>query len=329
MTAATAAVRPTRREDLVEVVWRFFSSLGLVIPLIFALALASVVGTFINPAAAGLAEIQQTLGGRWWWRLYLAFELYDVFRSWWFTALLVLLALSIVACTIERLPRIAWVVLNPDRRLTDKVARGLRNVSRLKAGADADAESARVAAAFRARGFAPRVVKEGEAVYLFAQRAPWSRFGVWIVHLSLLVMLGGGIAGRLYGFEGTADVAPGGVLDSILVRTGSGEAYRRPLPFVARVNDFEVQFYESGTPKVFRSNVSLSDREGRPIPGKQNVDVTVNHPLSEQGLTIYQASYREDPTGSRARIAIADRTSGLRQPHLLARGEAVEVGGVR
>jgi len=59
-----------------------------------------------------------------------------------------------------------------------------------------------VAAAFRARGYQPRLVSEGGAVYLFAQRAPWSRFGVWIVHLSLLIMLGGGIAG-LRGAVGT------------------------------------------------------------------------------------------------------------------------------
>ena len=38
------------------------------------------------------------------------------------------------------------------------------------------------------------------------ERGRFSRFGVWVVHLSLLLVLGGGIVGRLTAFEGTAFV---------------------------------------------------------------------------------------------------------------------------
>ncbi len=324
VSAATASA-PPRREDFVESVWQLFSSLRLVIPLIFALALASVAGTFVNPQMASLDEIARSFSGKWWWQLYLAFELHDIFHSWWFMMLLVTLALNIVACTIERLPRIAFVVMNPDRKLTEKVARGLRNVFTLEAGRDAGAEAARVAAAFRARGYEPAVVQEGSTHYLFAQRGRYSRFGVWVVHASLLTLLGGGIAGRFLDWEGTVDVPEGAVFDSVTIRTATGEIYRKKLPFAARVNRFDVEFYKTGTPKLFRSNVSVLGPDGREL---RRQDVEVNHPLQEAGVTVYQASYREIPGGGRAGLAVVDKRTGDRREVQLTRAEPLEVDGV-
>jgi len=324
-SATTAGVRPTRREDFVESSWRFFSSLQLVIPLIFALALASVAGTFINPSNAGLAEISRAFQGQWWWQIYLGLELYDLFHSWWFTLLLVLLALNIVACTIERLPRIARVVLHPDLKLTDRVARGLKSVQTIEAGPDASAEAARVAAALRARGFEPRQTQEGSTTYLFAQRGSYSRFGVWVVHVSLLTMLGGGIVGRIWGFEGTADVSPGQMFDSFLVRTPTGELFQQKLPFAAQVNDFEVQFYKTGGPKLFRSDISVFDRE-KGFVKRQNVEV--NHPLTQDGITIYQASYRELPDAGRVKLAVVDKQTGQRVERAVGEGEPIALAGV-
>ncbi len=327
VSAQAAGARPARRDDFVESFWQFFSSLKLVIPLIFALAAASVAGTFINPGNAGLVEISRAFSGHWWWQLYLGLELYDLFHSWWFAFLLVLLALNIVACTIERLPRIARIVLRPDVRLTDSVAYGLKSVHRLEASNDVAAEAARVAAALRARGYAPRQIQEGSTtVYLFAQKGSYSRFGVWVVHVSLLTMLAGGIVGRISGFEGTADVAEGGVFDSFLIRTPTGEMYRRQLPFTAKVNKFDVEFYRTGGPKLFRSNISVLDGDGKAV---KRQDVEVNHPLTQSGITIYQASYREDPGGAKVALAVVDKTTGVRQEQSIGLGQAFEQGGVQ
>src|SRR5207302_11294812 len=98
-----------------------------------------------------------------------------------------------------------------------------------------DREASRVAAAWRARGYRPRLVKENGVAYLFAEKGWYSRFGVWVVHISLLTMLGGGIVGRLFGFEGAVDVpGNGGTFNYIFVRTATGESYKKELPFVAR-----------------------------------------------------------------------------------------------
>src|SRR3954462_9559541 len=118
---------PTEEEShaIIEIVWRFFCSLRLTLANLLLLFLGMIAGTFVNPQNDSLANIERAFAGReWTLRAYRWFELYDLFHSWWFTGLLVSLALSLVACSLERLPRIWFLVRFPERRL-DRVV-GLR-----------------------------------------------------------------------------------------------------------------------------------------------------------------------------------------------------------
>src|SRR5207248_5746585 len=110
---------------LVERVWRFFCSLRLTLANFVGLFLAMIAGTFVNPQNDSLANIEHALVGRiWTLRGYRWFELYDLFHSWWFTALLLSLALNLVACSLEPLPRLWYPLRYPERRLDHVV--GLR-----------------------------------------------------------------------------------------------------------------------------------------------------------------------------------------------------------
>src|SRR5438270_2985536 len=118
---------PTEEEShhLIEKVWRFFCSLRLTLANLLLLFLAMIAGTFVNPQNDSLTNIERAFANRplvlWSYRW---FELYDLFHSWWFTLLLVSLALNLIACSVERLPRIWYMVRYPETRL-DHVA-GLR-----------------------------------------------------------------------------------------------------------------------------------------------------------------------------------------------------------
>ena len=91
-----AALPGGERQGAVEAIFRFFASLRLTLANLMALGLAMVVGTFVNPGNTPLSEIEQALTGRpamlWSYRV---FELYDLFHSWWFTLLLLSLALNL------------------------------------------------------------------------------------------------------------------------------------------------------------------------------------------------------------------------------------------
>src|SRR5205814_7026889 len=166
---------------VVEKVWRFFCSLRLTLANLLLLFLAMIAGTFVNPQNDSLANIEHALAGRiWTLRGYRWFELYDLFHSWWFTALLLSLALNLVACSLERLPRIWYLVRYPERRLDHVVGLRLRVTATASAlSADAVAESLR---RHRYR------VQSPEPGMLFAERGRYARFGVWVVHLSLLLI---------------------------------------------------------------------------------------------------------------------------------------------
>ncbi len=329
--AATAVVGPRdvvlRRRDqgFVDWLWEFFASLRLTIPLLFLLAAACTLGTFANPENRPFGEIQQAIGQKWWFPIYLFFELSDLFHSWWFLLLLVTLVLNLAACTIERLPRIFKIALRPDKVLSERLLRGIKHSERIKlrgGGADPARGAGLVAGLLRARGFKPEVFRaeavglpDDGAVYVFAEKGRFSRFGVWVVHLSLFTILGGALAGRLLGKEGIINVPmDGGLFDYIFMKTADGLPYREPLGFSVRVDDFRLKRYLNGNPRSFESDLVVVDNPNTP----QQKDllkqmIYVGEPLEYRGWTIYQASYQAAPEKDRVKLTIKDLKNGGKQ----------------
>lgn len=309
----------------VEKVWRFFCSLRLTLANLLGLFLAMIAGTFVNPQNDSLANIERAFAGReWTLRAYRWFELYDLFHSWWFTALLLSLALNLVACSLERLPRIYFLVRYPERRL-DRVV-GLRFRAPFAASALGPEQ---VADRLAAHGYQAQV-QDG---FVFAERGRYARFGVWIVHISLLLILGGGVYGRLTAFEGTANVPQnGGLATSFLQRNPDGTEFRHRLvdrsgkPFLVRCNDFRLKEFEPGRPKAFESDLVVFEDLGAGEAGRElsRATITVNHPLRYGGLTFYQASYQQLDDGPRAKIAIRDHATGKSSERMVGAGESIE-----
>ncbi|MGZ6124150.1 MAG: cytochrome c biogenesis protein ResB [Myxococcales bacterium] len=311
----------------IEKVWRFFCSLRLTLFNLLALFLGMIAGTFVNPQNDSLANIERAFAGReWTLRAYRWLELYDLFHSWWFTGLLVLLALNLIACSLERLPRIWFLVRYPERRLDHVV--GLR----FKAPPTASGKSAaEIAEALRKRGFRTEFPQEG---FVFAERGRYARFGVWVVHLSLLLILGGGVFGRLTAFEGIAQVPQnGGIISGFIQRNPDGSEFKHRLvdgdtgrPFLVQCNDFRLKEFEPGRPKAFESDLVVYEDLGSREPGKElaRATITVNHPLRYGGLTFYQASYSQLDDGQRAKIALRDRITGETRSMMVAAAEPIQ-----
>lgn len=319
---AQAQVAPSRiaaKRDVVERIWELGASLTPTIPILILIALACVLGTFANPENASLNDIATALakqpgtfmGVLWKTGIYSFFELNDLYHSWWFLLLLLGLALNLTACTIDRLPRIYTIALKPTQRLDDKVMRGLRHAVRLPFSGDAGNEAARIAAAFKVRGFETRVDKaEDGTYYLFSERGRYSRFGVYVVHAALLMILFGGIAGRLWGYEGTISVfQDNGTFDFVFLKTGDGAAYKHQLPVTVKVVDFRHTTYKDGSDKGFESDLEVLGKDGKPV---HRQTISVGHPMKWAGWTYYQASYQAANDRSLAKIALVDKQTGAR-----------------
>ncbi|MBS2030545.1 MAG: cytochrome c biogenesis protein ResB [Deltaproteobacteria bacterium] len=317
--ALPAPSRIAARRDVVEWIWETGASLKPTIPILILVALACVLGTFANPDNASLNDIAVALakqqgtfmGLLWRTGLYSFFELNDLFHSWWFLLLLVLLSLNLTACTIDRLPRIYTIALKPHRQLDDSVLRGLRHKLKLPFAGDPAQEAARLAAAFKVRGFEATPVKgEDGAYYLFGERGRFSRFGVYVVHAALLCILGGGIAGRFWGYEGTINVFQDkGTFDFVFLKNGDGAMYKHELPVAVRVTDFRHTTYKDGSDKGFESDLQVLGKDGAVVHAQT---ISVGHPMKWAGWTFYQASYQAAQDRSSAKVTVVDKVSGAR-----------------
>src|SRR4030067_2213510 len=84
------------------IIFDLFRSLKLTISLLILLAVLSIIGTVITQNAIKDAYIQ-----RYGVKLYEVlnfFNLFDMYHSWWFSAILLLLVINLIACSVHPLP---------------------------------------------------------------------------------------------------------------------------------------------------------------------------------------------------------------------------------
>jgi len=79
-----------------------FRSLKLTISLLILLAMLSIVGTVITQNAPDPDYIQRYGMGL--YEVLNFFGLFDMYHSWWFSGILLLLVINLVTCSIYRLP---------------------------------------------------------------------------------------------------------------------------------------------------------------------------------------------------------------------------------
>jgi len=124
---------------------------------------------------------------------------------------------------------------------------------------------------------------------------------VYGVHLSVLIVLVGALAGSYLGFKGAMNLTEGETSDKVML---AGDESVQGLPFEVRCDKFEVSFYDTGAPKEFRSDLAIIDK-GREVLKES---IVVNDPLTYEGITFYQASY--GTTLKEAEIDLTDPDSG-------------------
>jgi cytochrome c biogenesis protein len=256
---------------------------------LLSLAVTSIIGTVIPQNENPAAYVREY--GEFLYRFFSVLDVFDMYHSWWFQILLIMVTLNIFVCSVDRLSA-TWKIIfakNPSfntarfRRLTDReefIADGLPD--QLKGSYESVA----------ARGFSYKRVETTEKGFcVFAEKGRWTRLGVYGVHLSVIFLLLGGLIGSVFGFDGFVNIPEGESVKSIRIRN-SGQIH--PLDFEILCRDFFVSFYDNGTPKEFRSSLTIVEN-GQPVFEK---DIIVNDPLRYRGINLFQSSYGALPPKS-------------------------------
>jgi cytochrome c biogenesis protein len=267
-------------------IWKFFASVRLTIVLLLTLAATSVIGTLI-PQNQSQADYVNAFGA-FLYRLFDVLGLFDLYHSWWFQALMLMLAVNVLVCSIERLSATWQIIFARHPKFNISRFRRLQQQEEFTADGPAEQLKTRyqsiVARHFRFQ----RVEETDNGFAIFGEKGRWTRIGVYIVHLSVILMLVGAVIGSIFGFEGFVNIAEGDSVQRIRLRNGG---HMLDLDFAIRCDDFDVSFYDTGAPKEFRSSLTILE-QGKPVLSK---DIIVNDPLHYKGISIFQSSYGELP----------------------------------
>ncbi|MEE9244293.1 MAG: cytochrome c biogenesis protein ResB [Mycobacterium sp.] len=286
--------------------WRTLTSMGTALVLLFLLALAAIPGAMLPQRNLNEAKVAEYIAvhptiGPWLDRL----QAFDVFSSFWFTAIYVLLFISLVGCLLPRL-------LEHLRSLRATPVAAPRNLGRLPrhhVTEVPDGDVAELAAAFdeRLRGWR-RVTRRkdngAEITEISAEKGYLREFGNIVFHFSLLGLLVAIAAGKLFSYEGNvivvADGGPGfcsaspAAFDSF--RAGNTVDGTSLHPICLRVNDFEATYLPTGQAVAFRADIDYQAGDALDTDSWKPYLLKVNEPLRVGGDRVYLQGHGYAPT---------------------------------
>ncbi|MFF2557789.1 cytochrome c biogenesis protein ResB [Nocardia sp. NPDC058058] len=284
--------------------WRGLTSMRTALMLLFLLALAAIPGALLPQRSLNKQKVDQYIADRatlgpWMDRL----QLFDVFSSAWFTAVYVLLFVSLVGCILPR-------VLDHYRALRTPPVKAPRNLSRLPHHFDGSDDATPDAVIERARkelrGWRTVVqpgTREGE-ITLSAEKGYIREAGNLVFHLALVCLLAAIAIGKLFGYEGNvvviADDGPGfcttspAVFDSF--RAGNVNDGTGLSPMCVRVKDFKADYLPNGQAAMFSSNIQYQSGADLESGTWRDTSIQVNHPLRVAGDRVYLQGHGFAPT---------------------------------
>ncbi|MGA1222010.1 MAG: cytochrome c biogenesis protein ResB [Burkholderiaceae bacterium] len=315
--------------DAVELI----SSMRFAITLLSVISVASIIGTVIKQGEPYNNYVNQF--GPFWADVFERLNLYTVYSAWWFLLILAFLVVSTSLCISRNAPRIVadWRAFKENLREQSLQAFSLRSQANLAGAVSTQAE--RMASALRQRGYRvkaqARATTAGEGVMLAARAGRSNKLGYLAAHSSIVLIALGGLAdGDLIvraqmAWQNKTPFTGGGLIAEVpeqhrlgpsnptfranlLVPEGStaGTAILgqpegvvlQDLPFGVELKKFVVEYYPTGMPRLFASDIVIHDpQRGTQTPAR----VEVNHPVTYDGIQIFQSSF--DDGGSKLQLA--------------------------
>ena len=288
--------------------------MGTALVLLFLLALGAIPGALLPQRSLNETKVAEYLAehptiGPWLDRV----QAFDVFSSFWFTSIYVLLFVSLVGCLT---PRLAEHV----RSLRADPVAAPRNLGRLPkhhtAQVDGDVTAVAEAMDQQLSGWRRFTRSEGghtgaapaatSGTEISAEKGYLREFGNIVFHFSLLGLLVAVAAGKLFSYEGNvivvADGGPGfcsaspAAFDSF--RAGNTVDGTSLYPMCVRVNDFQANYLDNGQATSFQADIEYQAGDDLTSGTWRPYLLKVNEPLRVGGDRVYLQGHGYAPTFS-------------------------------
>jgi cytochrome c biogenesis protein len=321
MSVTTSGLQSKSGNRIARSIIEVLSSMRFAIALLVILSIASIIGTVLTQDDPYPNYVNQF--GPFWADIFRSLSLYTVYSSWWFMLILGFLMVSVSLCVIRNAPK----MVADAKSWKDKVREGSLRAFHHKgefAVHGSRAQTAAVLAKLSAKLGYKFVTRESDgATLIAAKRGALTKFGYISAHIAIVVICLGGLLDSnlpiklqmwLFNkspisantvindippehrlsqsnptFRGYAWVPEGQHVSTAILNQPNGSLIQ-DLPFSIELNKFIVDYYSTGMPKLFASDIVVVDHKtGARVPAR----VEVNKPFTYDGVSIYQSSFQD------------------------------------
>jgi cytochrome c biogenesis protein len=240
---------------------------------------------------------------------------FDIYYSWYFKVLLLILSLNIILASIDHFlpawryvsrPKLTatggWLLEQPvnatielgshDRELLSERVRRVFEENGLKAQISEFDETAYAVDESGRKDFG-NISTENKMV-VFAERGKFNRLGAYVVHAALLTLFLGHFVALQTGFDADVRMIPGDATDQIQMiqfDLDKKEKFNVQLPFSMTCTDIEQRLIDPrGSIDVtntldWRTQIKVDD----PEYGPTTADISMNKPFNYRGYRFFQA----------------------------------------
>lgn len=294
------------------------------ISLLSILAVASIIGTVLKQSEPYNNYVIQF--GPFWFEAYEKLGLYDVYHAAWFLVILTFLVVSTSVCIYRNAPNFAREMKSFREHVSEQSLNAFKHKHEAATTQAPEALATSAARYLEGQGYKVKHVAREDGVLLAAKAGSWNRVGYFLAHAAIVLICIGGLvdgnlvfkAQQLFGykkietrdipqsqvpaisrlspsnpsFRGSVQIPEGSSADVVFLNVADGYLVQ-DLPFTVALKQFRIEHYTTGQPKNFESDIELFDRSGKKI---RSATLAVNHPLIQDGIAIYQASFADGGT---------------------------------
>ena len=329
MTVSTAGVQlKTDRRWLADGI-ELVSSMRFAISLLSLLAIASVIGTVLKQNEPLPNYVN--LFGPFWFDVFAKLGLYSVYAAWWFLLILGFLVLSTSLCITRNAPKMLKDMRSWRENVREQSLRNFHHRQEWEAPVERATLGAELARRIAASGYKVKIVEKDQATLIAAKQGAANKWGYIFAHGAIVIICIGGLLDSdlpirfqqwYYGktafagngiiadipaqhrlglgnltFRGNTMIPEGGSSNTAIIQQQSGVLIQ-DLPFTIQLKKFVIDYYSTGMPKLFASQVVVTDNETKKsFPAT----IKVNEPLLYKGLAVYQSSFEDG--GSKLTLA--------------------------
>ena len=329
----------------VRATMELLGSMRFAISLLTVICIASVIGTVLKQHEPLTNYVNQF--GPFWAQLFLALKLNAVYSAWWFLLILAFLVISTGLCVTRHAPKYLADIRNYKENIREQSLKAFGHRAEADVPGSTEEAAKRLGQQLVTGGWKVKLQRRDTAAgagtgwMLAAKAGSANKLGYIAAHCSIILICLGGLfdgdlivrAQMLLGGKSPytgggmiSEVAPQhrlsvnnptfrgnlmvseGTQSGTAILTQSDGILLQELPFSVELKKFIVEYYSTGMPKLFASDIVIHDRA---TGEKLEKRVEVNHPASYKGIEIYQSSF--DDGGSSVKLH-AVPMDGVSQP---------------